>query len=317
MLDSVLSLHAGSAGQTEEQRRSRLGLAIEREVGGLDPSSRTETLRRFAAMLSDAQSGLRAVAGAVETGGRDDAGAADADALVGRLIALVPGMTPAQRAVTERRLRDSGLGRSWAAAEASGSRSAALAEALHGAGSKSDHPTTIDTQRALDAAALLVEFVASLDQLVWNTWKAVSPDSPVKRGAPIRSVLARFFSDDDAAQHAALRADLERLRRLTAALTAAVGQAGRQYAQRYQQRFAPTEIERAVRDEGGRNAEARCWSKYKTLAAAYDVEAIRSELMSAVAAYAEALLRGSAPATGDGVPRAQAPGGQDGVGSRG
>ncbi|MFN7022182.1 MAG: hypothetical protein ACK4WH_12765 [Phycisphaerales bacterium] len=320
LVEIVLAVHADSAGQADEQRKSRIGLLIERQVAGLDPTSRTDTLRRFSALLSDAQSGLRAAAGAVDADVRSDAGATDADAIVGRLITLVPSLTPAQRAVTARRLRDSGLGQPGSATDLPGAGSAALAAALHGAGPKSAGLDAIDTQRALDAAALLVEFVASLDQLVWNTWKAVSPDSSFKRGVPIRSVLAGFVSSEGSVQHAAVRSDLERLRRLTAALTAAVGQAGRQYAQRHQQRFAPVEIERAVRDEGGWNAEARCWEKYRKLAAANDVEAMQSELMSAVAAFAEALLRGTtgpAGSIGDGATLGQGHSGQGDGGARG
>jgi hypothetical protein len=70
-----------------------------------------------------------------------------------------------------------------------------------------------------------------------------------------------------------------------------VGQAGRQFAQRHLERFAPVEIERAARDGGPRNLEARAWQKYQELAAPLDADAIQREVMAALVAYAEALLR--------------------------
>lgn len=286
-------MHADGMAQPADQRRQRLAVLIEREAAEHGVEGRGESLRLLSSLLSDAQAALRSVAGSMGDTDQSLASATDAGALVGRLVELAPSLSAGERAVVVRRLRDAGLAErsgSGAAADPglSAAQTAGLVAALQHRGAE-----PVDPARVVQATIRLVEFVASLDQLVWNTWKAISPESAIKRGTPIRAALEKYICGEDAAA-SSLPQDLERLRQVTAALTAAVGQAGRQFAQRHQQRFAPAEIERAARDEGTWNVEARSWAKYQQLAAVNDVESMQLEIMAAVAAYAEALLRGAA-----------------------
>lgn len=155
----------------------------------------------------------------------------------------------------------------------------------------------VDQASACELAAMLVEFAASLDQVVWSTWKIVSPSSPLKRATPARVAMAKFASGDPGITREQVRQDLERLRQLTAALTASVNQAGRVYAQKHVDRFAPAEIEKLARVSGGGGGvlvgqEVKCWRKYVELSVPLDAQAIERELMGAMSGYAESLLKG-------------------------
>lgn len=154
---------------------------------------------------------------------------------------------------------------------------------------------TADAVRVMELVAMLIEFASSLDQVVWNTWKAVGPNSAVKRPAPLKGTMARFVTGEADTPRDKVKQDLERLRQMTAALTASVNQAGRQFAQRHIERFGSAEIERAVREEGGGGwggLEAKCWKKYQQMSGTMDAEEIHRELLGAITSFTESLLRG-------------------------
>jgi hypothetical protein len=157
---------------------------------------------------------------------------------------------------------------------------------------------TLDPARAAAICAALVDFAASLDTVVWSAWRAVAPASSIRRAETIRASLARAAGGEAGADLDAAR-DLELLRQLAAALIAGIGQAGRQFAQRHAERFAPSQIEAAARMSSSRgfadlvaSHETRCWRKYTELAASSDAASVERELLGAVAAFAESLLRG-------------------------
>jgi len=148
-------------------------------------------------------------------------------------------------------------------------------------------------------AALLVDFASSLDAVGWSAWRAVAPASSIKRTEPIRQSLARAARGEPGAAETAAR-DVELLRQLAAALIAGIGQAGRQFAQRQAERLSPAQIEAATKMASSRgfsdlmlSHEAKCWRKYVELASGSDAAAVERELLSAVAAFAESLLKGA------------------------
>lgn len=157
----------------------------------------------------------------------------------------------------------------------------------------------ISPEVAAQLAALLVDFASSLDAVGWSAWRAVAPASSIKRTEPIRQSLARAARGEPGAADAAAR-DVELLRQLAAALIAGIGQAGRQFAQRQAERLAPAQIESAAKMASSRGLadlmishEAKCWRKYVELASGSDAAAVERELLSAVAAFAESLLKGA------------------------
>ena len=155
----------------------------------------------------------------------------------------------------------------------------------------------VDAASAAELAAMLVEFATALDQVVWSTWKIVSPSSPLKRTTPAKTAMAKFASGDPSTTREQVRQDLERLRQLTAALTASVNQAGRVYAQKHVETFAPAQIEQLAKVSGGTSGvlvghEVKCWRKYVELAAPQDAQTIERDLLGAMSGYAESLLKG-------------------------
>jgi hypothetical protein len=155
----------------------------------------------------------------------------------------------------------------------------------------------VDQASVCELAAMLVEFAASLDQVVWSTWKIVSPNSPLKRSTPAKVAMAKFASGDPGVTREQIRADLERLRQLAAAMTASVNQAGKVYAQKHLEKFAPGEIEQLAKMSSGAGGvlvghEVKCWRKYVELAGPMDAQAIERELIGAMSGYAESLLKG-------------------------
>lgn len=279
MLARLAGLHAEVAGLAPEVRRTRLAALIERDAGSLSPAERSASLEELGVMLGDVRAALGSAAG---TGGGGEDGASDLSkvddvpALVARLIELAPTMAESQRSVAKWQLRDAGLG-----GEAAGGAAA-------GAGERGRSP---------EVQAALAEFAASLDQLVWSTWRTIAPESDLRRPAPIKGSLKRVMDGEGGEEASAVvRGDIERLRQLTAALIAAIGQAGRQFAQRHSERFAPVELERAARDEGARSIEGRAWEKYRQLAAGEDADTVQRDMMAAIAGYVETVMRSAGAA---------------------
>ena len=154
----------------------------------------------------------------------------------------------------------------------------------------------LDPGSVAELAALLVDFAASLDQVVWSTWRVVNPNSALKRGTPARVSMARFAAGEPGATREQVKQDLEKLRQLTAALTAAAGQAGRVYGQKHVATFAPAEIEKIAKLTGGSGVmvgqEVKCWRKYEELAGGMDAEGIEGGGGGGMRGYWEGLLKG-------------------------
>lgn len=157
----------------------------------------------------------------------------------------------------------------------------------------------LSPERAVELAAMLNEVVGNFDQLVWGTWKAVAPNSPIKRQQNLRQMVAKFASGDPSVSREQLKAELDRLRALGAALIASLNQAGRQFAQNHAHALAPSQIESGVR-LGGKSVmvghEVQCWRKYAELAQGLDADTIERDLHSSMAAHAESLYRTAANA---------------------
>ncbi|MBX3385376.1 MAG: hypothetical protein KF768_02265 [Phycisphaeraceae bacterium] len=152
-------------------------------------------------------------------------------------------------------------------------------------------------ERAVELAAMFNEVVGNFDQLVWGTWKAVAPNSPIKRQQNLRQVVAKYAAGDPGVTREQVKAELDRLRALGAALIASLNQAGRQYAQKHANNLSPSQIEAGVR-LGGKSVmvghEVQCWRKYAELAQGLDADTIERDLHASMAAHAESLFRTAA-----------------------
>lgn len=211
--------------------------------------------------------------------------------LVGRLAELAPALSAADRAAAADRLAAAGLGGAggggWSPQHA-----AALKAKMQLEGDEQVNPN-----RAAELIDLMYEVAGGLDQLAWNTWKQIAPQSPTKRSAtPLPRVLARFAAGDPEVPRAVATAEVGRLRRLVAALISSVGQVGGKFARDYCGQFAPTQIEDVVKAQGGggglfSNAKGKFWDQYVQMSAARDPASVEHEFVTAFAEYAELLMK--------------------------
>ena len=297
LAERLRELHADFAHEPAEVRREHVKFEVDRAASGLSDADRAAFMHALTEVFPGWDgSGPTAV---VPANASIEA-PADPMALVARLIEVAGSMNAEQKRAAADRLRRAGLvdGSTAGAPSAGGGATGAgldgpgrMLQQVLGHGPKD----TLDAARALELATALVEFAASLDQVVWNTWKAVAPTSGIKRTNPVRVTMAKFTSGDTATGRAEVKQDLERLRQLTAALTASVSQAGRSFANRHVEKFAPGEIETSARMSTGVlvSNEVKCWRKYVELAGPVDAQAIERDLLAAIATYAETLMKGA------------------------
>lgn len=151
-----------------------------------------------------------------------------------------------------------------------------------------------DPARAMEVCGLLADLAVSLDQVMWTAWsKNIAPRSSVKRSAPLARTMGRYVAGDPEVSRAALSADVDSLKRLSAALIAAVGRVGRLFAQRHLQKYAVQAIEDAAPSPGFmKNREAACWQHYVKLMSGVEDESINQEIMQLIAESVEQVLRG-------------------------
>jgi hypothetical protein len=209
--------------------------------------------------------------------------------LVSRLVKLAPTLTEEQRKTAIARLKDAGLAEASAAPE----WPAAPAKALKTKLQLTDRDN-LDAARVLELTAELVAFASSLDQLVWATWKQVSPKSDMKRPTPVQRSCSRFAAGDAEVSRTQIGADVDRLRQLTAGLISAIAQAGNLFAQKHVGKFSVANIEAYADKMPGMlvGKEVKCWRQYRELATAMDVQAIEIEIQNAIAEYTETLIKG-------------------------
>lgn len=302
------------AGQPADARRKALEAEIDRAASALPPAEADRLIAivterfPFFEMESDAPKAMAAPAAPVApaaTGHHPDLD--DPSALATRLGSFAAHMSADEKIAVMRSLKAAGLvERVETPSQTSVAPTAPVSSASFGALPDAPLKTVqsalghgpgdhVDSARLLELAAMLADFANGLDQVVWSTWKAIAPNSPIKRIGSTKVSMSRFVSGDAEVGKAQVKQELERLRQLTAALTASVNQAGRQFAQRHVEKFAPGEIEQLAKMSSGGllvGHEVKCWRKYVELAGPMDAQAIERELLAAISTYAESLMKG-------------------------
>lgn len=277
-------------------RRDQLKEEIERALATIIPEQRPaflEELReRFPAWDAVEVSAPAADAGAAPVKSAEDMKELrDAGFLVTRLIEVAKGLSDEQRQGVVGALQRAGL--APAATSGGGVAQEVLDELSVKLQLSGQQRPGAD--RAVELAALMAEVIGSLDQVVWNTWRMLSPKATIKRPAPLPRTMGRYTAGDPEIGKQQVKQELEQLRKLTAALISAVSQAGRTFAQRHSDRFSPGAIEALTKMSPGKfmqSIEARCWEKYKELAGPMDAASIEAEFQQAIAAFAESLMKG-------------------------
>ena len=207
-------------------------------------------------------------------------------------LKTLPKFSPDQRETIKKRLADAGFVRvSGDSLDASSSSD--ITEKL-----KIPPSDKIDPTRLGKLYASLADFAIMTDQLAWNVWKNLAPKSTVRRdgsAGDLRTALRRSTTGDPEVSAAQITAQLEKLRQLIAGLIAAIGPAGKNFTRRFQSRYSPEAIRDMVKLEGASvfgNVDARNWKKYTELAHEISEDTIQTDMMDAVAKYAEELMKG-------------------------
>jgi hypothetical protein len=159
----------------------------------------------------------------------------------------------------------------------------------------------LDPVRTLKLLAVLLDFVFSVDQLVWSLWKNLAPNSVVRRDvkttADYRQSVANYLAGDSEVSTAQVSQIADKTRQLTAALVAGIGSTGETFARTYLARFSPIMIKQAADAEPGllANPDRKCWRKYVELFDQISGAKIENEIANAIAQYAEQLILGTKP----------------------
>jgi len=280
------------ADESPEARAEYLSEEIERSLGQIVPEQRTAFLEGLMAQFPswDAQVEVALKkAESVERSATDARELQDPNFLVARLIQLAPSLSPDERRVLAERLREAGLA---AGAEDGDWPEQPRADLLENLQLEADEP--VELSRTVELAALRVHFAGRLDQIVWETWRAISPRSPRRRVHALREIMRDLIRPGRDVSCEQVKEDLNRLGGLIAAITSAVRQAGRHTSQ-YLLRFAPGEVESMVKMERRgllTGWEVKCWRKYVELAGAQNHDNIENEIREAIANHVESLLKG-------------------------
>lgn len=286
-------LQADLADETAATRREQLAEEVRSALSRVPPGERNEFLEAVEERFPGWEGG-RVVT--YDGGGGGGAGTATAPTdiaelndpafLVRQLVKNADKMTPEQRQSAGERLAAAGIappGVGAVPAEAVARVKAVL---------QLDASKQADVGRMLETLAITAEQVLSLDRLVWTTWQQMAPGSAQKRRQGLAEVLSKYVAGGGEVGREQVAADLGRFRQLSAALMASIAQAGEQ-AYRQMSKMSPSQVEHVAKAEKKWNetVELACWRKYQEMAGRLDQATVESEVIKAMATFAEGLMR--------------------------
>ncbi len=303
------------ADEKPEVRREQIENEVSRAIASVSPQDREAFLRElligFPIGLSAAESG-GATAAVRTNGAKTEAAASEssrdpamvAESMADGLLKVWSAISPDQRQSLLAKLSSGGVA---PAASGPGVLSEAATQKLRGALGlgTADQP---DPQRVGDMAVMLLEFVLSLDRVVWGAWsRTIAPASAVRANGPVQRPLRELvIGKKDAAgvskasvtstagalaPGVTAQSEVQRLSTMTVALVSAVAQAGKSFGQKFMSQFSPGAIEDSVNDSGFGNKDAQRWVLYKARAASLDTTAIDAEITQAVVKSVEEWMK--------------------------
>ncbi len=289
-------LQASFADDESAVRRDYLAEEIEREIREIPDSRRKTYLEALAERFPQGESVSIPTPAAAPA-------EMSPESLVAQLSALAPTLSESQRRELSYRLQDAGF---------------AVAVPVASAGETDEIPPelqkklaldasqTLDRKRALRLVAVLIDLVVTMDQVAWQVWKNLAPNSRVRRegGATgdLRKMAGPYLTGDTEVNYAQVAQLLDRTRQLVAGLLAAVGATGDAFSKQYLSRFSPQSIKEAAEKDGGFfvGPEQRCWRKYTQLFSEVTGATIESEIAAAIVNYTEDLILGPSRTQGGG-----------------
>ncbi len=292
LANRLRAIQADLADQNNDTRQEYMGDEIRRSLADLTPAERAEFLAELGEWFPTWEQNISASdapanAAKVVTQ-MDQQELQDPAFLTKRLCDLAPQLSASQRDAVTAMLAQAGL--------TDGGKTDWPAEPLTklAARLQFDEQVPVNAGHVLELLRMLSEFSLSVEQIAWNMFKAMAPNTSIKRSAPLQKLLAGFLVGDPDVPRGQVSQEVERLRKVNAALLSSVGHASRQFAQRYAAKFSPAEIEAAVRTGPKKmfsGFEILCWKKYTELAAdGLDEAAIDHEIREIVRQFVESVI---------------------------
>ncbi|MEP7072419.1 MAG: hypothetical protein ABI839_08530 [Verrucomicrobiota bacterium] len=157
----------------------------------------------------------------------------------------------------------------------------------------------LDEGRALRLLDVLIEFAASLDQLVWQVWKSIAPKSLIRhetgKHADFRKTLGPYLTGDSEISTEQVKQLVNKTRKLLSGLMAAMGTVGEIHTQKFLERLSPEAIRKSAEAEPGvfESIEKKCWRKYTAVFGEMNEAAMEREILDAIKKYTEKLVLGA------------------------
>ncbi len=293
LANRLRAIQADLADQTSETRQEYMVDEMRRALADFAPSQRAEFLAQLGELFPTWEHNVVARDAASETSSQaatqmDTQELQDPAFLAKRLCDLAPQLSASQREALIAMLSRAGL------AAAGGPDWPPEPLAKLGARLGLDDQEPPHAGHTLELLQMLCEFSLSVEQIAWNMFKAMVPNSNLKRSAPMQKLFSRFLVDDPDVPRGQVSQEIERLRKVNAALLSSVGHASRQFAQRYASKFSPAEIEASVRTGPKKifsGFEISCWKKYTEMAVnGLDEATIDHEIREIVRQFVESVI---------------------------
>lgn len=157
----------------------------------------------------------------------------------------------------------------------------------------------LDEGRALRLLDVLIEFAASLDQLVWQVWKSIAPKSLIRhetgKHADFRKTLGPYLTGDAEVSTEQVKQLVNKTRKLVSGLMAAMGTVGEIHSKKFLERLSPETIRKSAEAEPGvfESIEKKCWRKYTLVFGEMNEAAMEKEILEAIKKYTEKLVLGA------------------------
>ena len=154
----------------------------------------------------------------------------------------------------------------------------------------------IDFTRTAKLVLLFTAYMSQMDQIIWNTWRTVAPQTDLRRPVNLHKEICRYLSGDKDISGVEMNGHVETMQKLMASLVAAMGQLGALLTRQHLAKFAPMEIKIQANRDGSsllESLESRCWRRYEKLARDLEEDVIEHAVKDIIAEYAEAMMKRS------------------------
>ncbi|XAL98987.1 hypothetical protein OT109_15550 [Phycisphaeraceae bacterium D3-23] len=276
------------ADEPADKRHAFLADEIERALSDQTPSRRRALLDELIERFPTWNAQMLAKQGE-PTDHEDELASSGVHALLDRLIELAPEMSSDDRLTVYVRLEEAGL---IAKQHQAGWSLNAEEAALQKLGFSKDGP--LDADRVLQLLVEQTQFMSQIARIVRATWQELSPRSAILPSAELTPMIEQFITGDADISRSQVGDEMERTRRLTAAMIAAIGRLGQVLSEKLTRELGAAVLEQAARQDKRwhEGVEVAAWRVYKERAELLDETELDREIRRLLVEYTESVARG-------------------------